>query len=85
MTDILELDIKQGREVAALKSKFLDDFFKGKEKELFELFCMCPIGDADKLVQIHTQAKSLNALRTAVDSAMDSAKMAQVAVDKLNK
>ena len=85
MTDILELDIKQGREVAALKSKFLDDFFKGKEKELFELFCMCPIGDADKLVQIHTQAKSLNSLGVELSFVEDSAKLAQSTVDKLNK
>jgi len=78
--DILSKEKAEAREVARLKSKFLDKFFQDKEAMLFEAFKHCPIGAVDDLNNIHHQLKSLNALKTEVQSVMDTGKMAEIAL-----
>ena len=75
--DRVERELAEARTVTALKSKFLDNFFAAKEAQLWEAFGQVKIGDADALIHIHHQYKSLNALRAEVLTVTNTGKLAQ--------
>ena len=78
-------EIAAAREVRTLKNGVLDNFFENKDRQFFETFKQIPIGSVDDLVNLHTQVKSLNALRVELQSVLNTGKMAQVKLDELNK
>jgi len=77
----LEDEVVRATKVRKLKDAFLDQFFQEKEAQLFEHFKSIPIGASDDLVEIHHQLKSMNALKVAVQSVMDTGKMARIELD----
>lgn len=78
----LENEVDLSRDVRKLKKSFLDEFFRDKEKLLFEHMKNLPLGSVDDLVEIHHQLKSLNALQVEIQSVIDTGKMAQMELDK---
>ena len=77
-----ENEVEATREVKQLKSKFLDEFFAGKEQQLFQLLRQIPLGSSDELSNIHHQLMSMNALQVEIQTVMDTGKMAQMSLDQ---
>jgi len=69
-----EQQIETGKEVRALKSKFLDKFFETKEQVLWEAFQEARPED---LNQIHLTLKALQALKLEVQNALDSQRLSE--------
>ncbi|RLD03264.1 MAG: hypothetical protein DRI65_13230 [Chloroflexota bacterium] len=78
----LENEVTKAREAKALKSSILNKFFADRDETLWEAFQNTKIGDTEMLAQIHTQLKSLNALKSELRTIEETGLMAQVALDK---
>lgn len=81
-------ELNEARQARRLKNDLLGDFFKEKEQLLFNAIQDTKIGDAEALVNIHHQLKSLNALRQEIETIIDTGKLAQAELnqqlDKVN-
>ena len=85
----LENEVEATREVKKLKSKFLDKFFKNKERQIFEAMKELPLGSSDDLNTMHMMLKSVAALESEVNTVMNTGKMANMSLaetlDKTDK
>lgn len=79
----IEDEIQAAQVVHKIKVQFLDDFFDRKDRELYVAFSRVSLGDAKTLTEIHHQSKSLNALRTEVQSAVNTGKLAAKEKEKM--
>lgn len=79
----LQEELHEARVAKRLRNDFLGDFFKDKEKILYDAFKEVPLGNTAALVNLHHQIKSLNALQVEIESVINTGKMAQVAQNKI--
>ena len=79
--DRIATELHEAQEVGKIKVRFLDDFFAAKEAQLWDAFCSVKIGDSVALIELHHQVKSLNALRSEVQTVVNTGKMAQAEKD----
>jgi len=75
-----EDEVETTRQVLQLKDKFLDNFFEDKERQLFDAFRNCDIGDDTGLQAIHMMTKSLNSLQFEIQTVMNTGKMASMSL-----
>ncbi len=76
-------ELYEARVAKRLRNDFLGDFFKDKEKVLYDAFREVPLGNTEALVNLHHQIKSLNALQMEIESVINSGKMSQLAKNKM--
>jgi len=76
-------ELYEARVAKRLRNDFLGDFFKDKEKILYEAFKDVPLGNTEALVNLHHQIKSLNSLQMEIESVINTGKMAQVEQNKI--
>ena len=75
-----EDEAEASRRVERLKKNFLDKFFEDKERQLFDTFRSCEIGDDDDLKAIHMMSKSLNSLQAEIQTVLNTGKMASLSL-----
>jgi len=79
--DRIERELKGANDAKKLNNKFLDAFFDTKDRQLWEAFGQTRLGDAAALAEIHHQYKSMNALRSEVQTVINTGKLAQAEKD----
>jgi len=77
-----EKEVDKANSVKKLKDKFLDEFFKNKEAQIFEAMKGLPLGDADALNSMHMMLKSMQSLQSEVNTAMNSGNMAAMSLSE---
>ena len=84
----LEGEVDKSRQVKQLKNAFLDKFFEDKERQIFNALKELPLGSNDDLNNIHMMLKSMMALKSEVNTAMNTGKLASIGLsgelDKTN-
>lgn len=80
--DKLQEEIAKATSARSLKRQMLDDFFEEKQHMLFEAFKHARIGDTERLVDLHHQLKSVNALRVEIESHIETGQMARQMLDE---
>ena len=79
----LKEELYEARVAKRLRNDFLGDFFQDKTDLLFSAFKNTPIGDVETLVSIHHQIKSLEALKSEIDSVITTGKLAQADINMM--
>ena len=67
-----------------LRNDFLGDFFQTKEAQILTLIKNLPLGAHDQLIEAHHQLKSLNSLQMEINSVINTGKMAEAEITKLD-
>ena len=78
----VENEVNLAQNMARAKGIWIDDFFESKEAQLLAAFRQVPVGDTEKLSEIHYMSKALHSLQQEVQTVMDSGKLAQAALNE---